>query len=77
MFVRYGLRLTAIGAAVGLLAAAGLTRLMSSLLFGVTSLDPLTYLAVSALLVGTGVLASCLPARRAIAIDPLQALRAE
>ena len=77
MFVRYGLWLTGIGAAVGLVAAAGLTRLMSSLLFGVTGLDPSTYASVSALLIVAGVLASYLPARRAIAVDPVQALRAE
>jgi ABC-type antimicrobial peptide transport system permease subunit len=50
---------------------------MSSLLFGVTALDPVTYAAVSALLIVAGVLASYLPARRAIALDPVQALRAE
>jgi len=77
MFVRYGLWLTGIGAAVGLVAAAGLTRLMSSLLFGVTGLDPLTYASVSALLIVAGALASYVPARRAIAVDPVQALRAE
>jgi predicted permease len=76
-FVRHGLVLTGVGAAVGLVAAGGLTRLMSSLLFGVTALDPVTYAAVSALLIGAGVLASYLPARRAIAVDPVQALRAE
>ena len=77
MFVRQGLWLAGIGAALGLVAAAGLTRLMSSLLFGVTALDPVTYTAVSALLIAVGVLASYLPARRAIAVDPVQALRAE
>jgi ABC-type antimicrobial peptide transport system permease subunit len=77
MFVRQGLWLVGIGAALGLVAAAGLTRLMSSLLFGVTALDPVTYTAVSALLIVAGVLASYLPARRAIAVDPVQALRAE
>jgi ABC-type antimicrobial peptide transport system permease subunit len=77
MFVRYGLWLAGIGAAVGLVAAAGLTRLMSSLLFGVTALDPLTYTAVSALLIVAGGLASYLPARRALAVDPIQTLRAE
>jgi ABC-type antimicrobial peptide transport system permease subunit len=76
-FVCHGLLLAGIGTALGLMAAAGLTRLMSSLLFGVTALDPVTYLAVSALLVGAAVLASYLPTRRAIAIDPVQALRAE
>jgi predicted permease len=77
MFVRHGLALAGAGAVLGLVAAFGLTRLMSSLLFGVTALDPLTYAAVSALLVAAAVLASYLPARRAIAIDPAQALQAE
>jgi putative ABC transport system permease protein len=77
MFVRHGLWLAGIGAALGLVAAAGLTRLMSSLLFGVTALDPVTYAAVSALLIAAAVLASYLPARRALALDPVQALRAE
>jgi len=77
MFVRHGLLLAGVGAAIGLAAAAALTRLMSSLLFGVTALDPVTYAAVSALLVFAAVLASFLPARRAMAIDPVQALQAE
>jgi putative ABC transport system permease protein len=77
MFVRHGLRLVGTGAALGLVTAAGLTRLMSSLLFGVTALDPVTYTSVSALLIAAGVLASYLPARRAIAVDPIQALRTD
>jgi putative ABC transport system permease protein len=77
MFVRHGLMLAGVGTALGLVAAAGLTRLMSSLLFGVTTFDPVTYATVTALLVATAVLASFLPARRAIAVDPVQALRAE
>jgi predicted permease len=77
MFVRHALLLAGVGAAIGLVAAAGLTRLMSSLLFGVTALDPVTYAAVSALLIVAAVLASYLPARRAMAIDPVQALQAE
>jgi predicted permease len=77
MIVRHGLVLAGVGAAVGLVAAAALTRVMSSLLFGVTALDPITYAAVLALLVSAAVLASYLPARRAIAVDPVQALRAE
>jgi predicted permease len=77
MFVRHGLLLAGVGAVLGLVAAAGLTRLMSSLLFGVTAFDPVTYAAVSALLVAAAVLASYLPARRAIAVDPVQALRSE
>ena len=77
MYVRHGLLLAGVGAILGLAAAAGLTRLMSSLLFGVKALDPLTYAAVSALLIFAAVLASYLPARRAMAIDPVEALRAE
>ena len=77
VFVRQGLLLAGVGAALGLAAAAGLTRLMSSLLFGVKALDPLTYAAVSALLIFAAVLASYIPARRAMAIDPVEALRAE
>ena len=61
----------------GLAAAAGLTRLMSSLLFGITALDPVTYAAVARLLIAAAALASYLPARRATAVDPVEALRAE
>ncbi len=77
LYVRHGLVLAGTGAAVGLAAATGLTRLMSSLLFGVAALDPLTYAAVSVLLLGAAALASYLPARRAMGIDPVEALRAE
>jgi putative ABC transport system permease protein len=77
MFLRHALLLAALGAALGLPAAAILTRLLSSLLFGVNALDPLTYSAASALLITAAVLASYLPARRAIGIDPVESLRAE
>ena len=77
MFVRQGLWLAGIGAAVGLIAAAGLTRLMSSLLFGVSALDPITYAAVSTLLIVAAALASYLPARRAMSIDLVHALQPE
>jgi putative ABC transport system permease protein len=77
VFVRQGLLLAGAGVALGLAVAVGLTHLMSSLLFGVTALDPLTYGAVSALLLVVSVLASYLPARRAMVIDPVRALRAE
>jgi predicted permease len=77
VFVRQGLLLAGAGVAVGLAAAAGLTQLMSSLLFGVAALDPLTYAIVSALLLVVSVLASYLPARRAMGIDPVHALRGE
>ena len=69
--------LAGVGMAIGLLAAAGLTRLMSSLLFGVSPLDLPTYAAVPVVLVGATVLASYLPARRAAAVDPVEALKAE
>jgi predicted permease len=77
VFVRQGLLLAGAGVALGLAAAARLTQLMSSLLFGVTAIDPLTYAVVSALLLVVSVLASYLPARRAMVIDPVHALRGE
>jgi len=77
MFVRYGLALAGMGVVIGLGAAAGLTRMMKSLLFGITPLDPLTYAAVPVVLVVAAVLASYLPARRAAAVDPVEALKAE
>jgi len=77
MFVRSALVLTAIGTAIGLGAAAGLVRLMRTLLFGVSALDPLTFAAVPVALVAAAALASYLPARRATGVDPVEALRAE
>ena len=77
MFVRHGLGLTSAGLACGLSAAFVLMRLMSSLLFRVRPVDPLTYGAVSAGLVATAALASYLPSRRAAAVNPVEALRAE
>jgi len=63
--------------ACGLAAAFWLTALMSSLLFGVNPADPLTYGAVSAVLIAAAVLAAWIPAQRATAIAPIEALRAE
>ena len=77
MFLQHGLVLTAIGVVFGLAAAAVLMRLMSSLLFNVRPVDPVTYTAVSAGLMATALLASYLPSRRAATIDPVDALRAE
>jgi ABC-type antimicrobial peptide transport system permease subunit len=77
MFVRHGLFLTGIGIVCGLTAAIVLMRLMSSLLFKVSPVDPLTYSAVSIGLVFTAFLASYLPSRRTAAVDPVEALRAE
>jgi predicted permease len=77
MFVRQGLALAGAGSVLGVIAAAGLTRLMTSLLFGVSALDPLTYAGVSVLLITAAVLASYLPARRAMRVDLVEALQAE
>jgi predicted permease len=77
MFVRSGLALAGIGVSIGLVAAVALMRLMKSLLFGISPLDPLTYVAVPLVLVTAAVLASYLPARRAAAVDPVEALKAE
>jgi len=77
MFVRHGLLLAGVGAALGITAAVGVTRLMSSLLFRITALDPITYAAVSLLLITAAALASFVPARRATRVDPGEALRIE
>ena len=77
MFLRYGLVLVSVGVAIGLGVAAGLTRFMTALLFEVSPLDPITYVAVSMVLIGTALLASYLPARRASLVDPTVSLRAQ
>ena len=77
IFVSRGLSLTAIGLAVGLISAAALMRLLSTLLFGVNPFDPLTYVAVAASLGAVALIATWLPARQATRIDPMLALRAE
>ena len=66
-----------VAVAIGAVGAAGLTRLMSPLLFGINALDPMTYVMVPMLLVAATVVASYLPARRAAAVDPVVALKAE
>jgi putative ABC transport system permease protein len=77
MFVGQGVVLAGIGIAIGLTAALAVTRLMSSLLFQIRPLDPATYAAVSLTLLGATALASYVPALRATAVDPVEALRAE
>jgi len=77
MVIAYGGRLAAAGLLIGLLGSFALTRLISKLLFGVAPTDPLTYASVSAILLGIGVLASWIPARRATRIDPITALRSD
>lgn len=75
MVVRHSLVLAGVGIALGLAAAVALTRLMSTLLYGISATDPLTYALVAAALVGVAAVASYLPAWRASRIDPITALR--
>jgi ABC-type antimicrobial peptide transport system permease subunit len=77
MFVRSALTLTVIGVVIGIAAAAALTQSMKSLLYGITPLDPLTYVTVPLVLAVAALLASYLPARRAASINPVEALRVE
>jgi predicted permease len=77
LFVSNGLRMTAIGLALGLVAAAGFSRAMSSIVFGVSPLDPVTFAIAPLLLLTAAALASYLPARRASRIDTVRALQQE
>ncbi len=76
-FVRYGAGLAGMGILIGLAGAAAVTRFMGALLYGVGALDPLTYATVALALAAAAVLASWLPARRAAAVNPTEALAAE
>jgi ABC-type antimicrobial peptide transport system permease subunit len=72
-----GLRMAIAGVAVGVLLAFSLTRFMSSQLFGVSDHDPLTFAAVALVLIGVALIACWLPARRAMRVDPVVALRSQ
>jgi putative ABC transport system permease protein len=77
LVVGQGFALTFMGIAIGLAGALGLTRFLSSMLYGIRAADPLTFAGVSMILAGVALLASYIPARRAMKVDPMVALRYE
>jgi predicted lysophospholipase L1 biosynthesis ABC-type transport system permease subunit len=77
MVLRQGAKLALLGVCIGVVAALALARLMTSLLFGVTAHDPLTFAAVAALLISVALFACYIPSRRAMKVDPIVALRYE
>ena len=75
MIVRQGIVLSLVGLSIGLAASVGVTRLMSTFLFGVSAVDPVVFVSISLLLAAVAVGASVIPARRATNFDPVLALR--
>jgi putative ABC transport system permease protein len=75
LVLRQGLGIALAGIAFGIVGAAGLTRLLASMLFGVKAIDPVTFISAAALFLIIGLAASYIPARRAAAVEPMAALR--